>query len=868
MRALRTYWAPVAGLVCTLPIVVYALLQSSVWPGRTFPGFFVTENGVVPNVSALAWPPDAAVFHAQVVAVNDRPVTSNTEIYQLVAAQPVGTPFEFRLRKLGSELVVQLASRRFGWADYLQTFGILLAFGAVSAGMALAVGFLQPRTAQGRVYLLSGCIAGLYPILGTLLYGAEAPLLARLYSVTEALFPATWIHLALVFPVERALPGGRRPWLVVPYAISAALAAWMLRGLYATPPDMSGVYMTYQFTALAIVFFAGAMLYAYFERPEALARRRLRPVFAGLVAATFLPLLTFAVNAAAQVKIPAQFGLVLAPVFYLAVLYSIARHELFDVERAKRQAALYGLLSLVLAATYGLVLAATSVLAPGHAYGIAAVVFAVVVTLGIEPAKSALQRGLDRAFRRGETDHRAALSALSQTLTTLLDLPAVVRATTQVTADAMNLDTVVLATGDARTEQGMTWTYGDGTLQGPRADRRLPAVIGVLADAPDAVPRGELVALAQGQDASVGVDAFLGDTRAVLVLPLRWHERVVGLLGLGARAGHRPFSPEDREFLRTLANQVAVALVNAQSYEALRELNRNLDERVRRQASQLVQAEKMASLGQLVAGVAHELNNPASFIYGAIESLKDFTERYATLVNAYRQALPPEATAELQALERRLRLDALLRETPELLRFCSEGADRIKHIVDDLRTFARADRGERTLTNVRAGIDSTVALLWKRITQAGVRLKQDYQDTGLIQANPGQLNQVWMNVLTNALDAVEGRPAPEVVVSLRETPGSSGDDRRRFWVEVQITDNGCGMSAEVREHVFEPFFTTKRVGHGTGLGMSIVYSVVTSHGGTIEVHSEEGAGSRLTIRLPSDGGAPTPEPLPDPREAA
>jgi signal transduction histidine kinase len=291
----------------------------------------------------------------------------------------------------------------------------------------------------------------------------------------------------------------------------------------------------------------------------------------------------------------------------------------------------------------------------------------------------------------------------------------------------------------------------------------------------------------------------------------------------------------------------------------LRELNRNLDERVRRQASQLVQAEKMASLGQLVAGVAHELNNPASFIYGAIESLKDFTERLATLVNAYRHALPPEAAPELQALERRLRLDALLRETPELLRFCSEGADRIKHIVDDLRTFARADRGERTLTNVRAGIESTVALLWKRITQNGVRLKQDYQAADLIQANPGQLNQVWMNVLTNALDAVEDRPTAEVAVSLRAAPHAAvGDDRGRSWVEVQIADNGCGMPAEVREHIFEPFFTTKRVGHGTGLGMSIVYSIVTGHGGTVEVQSQDGAGSTVTIRLPRDGGAPAP----------
>jgi signal transduction histidine kinase len=234
---------------------------------------------------------------------------------------------------------------------------------------------------------------------------------------------------------------------------------------------------------------------------------------------------------------------------------------------------------------------------------------------------------------------------------------------------------------------------------------------------------------------------------------------------------------------------------------------------------QLVQSEKMASLGRLVAGVAHEINNPVSFIATSVSPLRRRIERAAA-------ATQPE-------------VGRLLGEAREIVDIMARGAERTTAIVQDLRTFSRLGDATRKVVDLHDALDTTLRLLEARWRER-VAVHRDYGDLPPVECDPGQINQVFMNVLANACDAVgEGG---NVWIETR----SDGDD-----VEIVVRDDGPGMTAEVRERVFDPFFTTKDVGHGTGLGLAISHQIVTAHGGRIEVDSEPGRGAAIRIRIPT-----------------
>jgi signal transduction histidine kinase len=284
--------------------------------------------------------------------------------------------------------------------------------------------------------------------------------------------------------------------------------------------------------------------------------------------------------------------------------------------------------------------------------------------------------------------------------------------------------------------------------------------------------------------------------------------------------------------------------------------------------SQLVHSEKMASLGELVGGVTHELNNPTSFVHGGLSNLATYVSAFIELIKAFDGApiADPAAAAQIAALKRRLEMDYLLRETPALLAICLQGSERIMKIIEDLRLFVRADQSGRVPTDVAAGLDRTVQMLGDRMGHSGITVIRNYELTPLVEANVAQLNQAWMHLLRNAIDAVESRTGAAIRLVIKYQQLGMGAERAEVdfdapltsYVEVRVEDNGVGISAATRERVFEPFFTTKPIGRGTGLGLSIAYGAIKSHRGTIAIESEPGRGTRVTVRLPIQNGAGLP----------
>lgn len=302
---------------------------------------------------------------------------------------------------------------------------------------------------------------------------------------------------------------------------------------------------------------------------------------------------------------------------------------------------------------------------------------------------------------------------------------------------------------------------------------------------------------------------------------------------------------ESRVHERTLALQLAnLTLENEKARQA--DLIRKLGEA----QNQLLQSEKMASIGVLAAGVAHEINNPVGFVNSNLSSLQRYMHSLLQLLDAYEAReteLPSTARTELQALRTEIDADYLRADLGSLLSESMDGLDRIKRIVQDMKDFSHIGGGEVLAANIEAGLDSTLNVVWNELKYKAEVVKE-YGGVPVIECIPSQLNQVFMNLLVNAAHAIEARGS----IVLRTAYDEAS-------IMVTVSDSGSGIAPENLGRIFEPFFTTKPVGKGTGLGLSMSYSIVQKHGGRIEVESELGKGSTFRVILPRQMGARTAE---------
>lgn len=284
-----------------------------------------------------------------------------------------------------------------------------------------------------------------------------------------------------------------------------------------------------------------------------------------------------------------------------------------------------------------------------------------------------------------------------------------------------------------------------------------------------------------------------------------------------------------------------------QLWQALHELQHS--------QAQLIQTEKMSGLGQMVAGIAHEINNPVSFIYGNLAHAVQYTQDLLHLLDLYQQHYP-QAVSEIRDNAENIDIDFLKEDLPKLLSSMQIGADRIQQLVLSMRNFSRMDQSEMKRVDIHEGIDNTLLLLQHRLKQRRkepIQIIKKYGELPLVDCYAGQLNQVFMNILTNAIDAFDDHSNQQILADRQNNPSVIQIHTQvvnKDQVMIRIIDNGMGMTEEVKQQLFEPFFTTKAIGKGTGLGLSICYQIIAKHRGQLKCVSAPGRGAEFLIEIP------------------
>lgn len=796
---------------------VLSFVDAKNWVGTRFPGFLIYSNLMVAEEALSDWTGAQHGLKAfdQITEVNGQKVYSSQEVYDIALHEPLNQPIDYTVIRGGGFLKISIPTMDFTLGDLFLLFGPTALIGAVFFLIGLVVYYLKPNLVRSKVFFLFCYCISIWFIS---LIDSHTTYFVDVESKVWIFVPAFFILLALTIPSENRL-FKRRSSFIKFVAFSVSILLFIIQLIYYNSHNVWGKLSksVWVYLLISTLFLITSLLITYLKPTSRLDKQRAQIILLGALLGFVIPALgavtavLFHLSNITYMSIPVI-------IFPLSIGYAIAKHKLFDIDVIIRKTLVYGTLTAVMVGVFALMVMLFNIAFFNYGDWKNPAFFAltsVLLVAVLNPVKSRIQNIIDLTFFRRKYDYRNTIEEISYAMTSLLNLNEIIDRLLNTVEQTMfsspvyvilfdrdsELYRVCKAGGSCDSLDGVTVEEDSVLIQLLYKYRREIFIEDVFADEKFILRKDELIKVFE-------------HLNAALFIPMFFKEQLIGVLSVGEKKSGLLYTSEDMKLLKILTNQSAIAIENAIAFKLVEDYVNKLEDANKElieTQTQLIRAAKMSAIGQLAAGIAHEIRNPLNIIEGS---------RYYLA-----QMIKGEDSSVMG----------------EYLEYIKHEVQRTNRLIDTLLQLSKSDPPNFEEIDVKYILENSFILMRKQFSDNNIKLVKNLScNLPNIVGDPNQIWQVFVNIIINSIQALPNGGEIRIDAGLCK---ESSDN-----IYISFTDTGMGISKESLQHIFNPFFTTKN--SGTGLGLSICNRIVDEHQGRILVSSEEGKGSTFIVEFP------------------